>query len=39
MWGMTANGGGSSRQGEFHPKPLTEPDLKVSPHPALVILI
>ena len=33
------NGLGSSRQGEFHPKPLTEPYLKVSPHTALVIQI
>ncbi len=27
----------SSRPGEFHPKPLTEPYLKVSPHTALHI--
>jgi hypothetical protein len=27
----------SSRQGEFHPKPLTEPCLKVSLHTALLI--
>ena len=26
----------SSRQGEFHPKPLTEPYLKLSLHTALV---
>ena len=30
---------GSSRQREFHPKPLTEPCLKVSPHTALIIQI
>jgi len=29
----------SSRQRDFHPKPLTEPCLKVSPHTALVIQI
>lgn len=28
----------SSRQGEFHPKPLTEPYLIVSHHTALVVL-
>ena len=32
-----ANVGGSSRQREFHPKPLTEPCLIVSHHTALVI--
>ena len=31
--------GQSSRQREFHPKPLTEPCLKVSPHTALVVQI
>ena len=28
----------SSRQGEFHPKPLTEPYVKVSLHTALQVL-
>jgi len=28
----------SSRQGEFHPKPLTEPYVIVSHHTALVVL-
>jgi hypothetical protein len=27
----------SSRPGEFHPEPLTEPDVRLSPHPAHVI--
>ncbi len=36
---MTPNVDWSSRQREFHPKPLTEPDLTVSRHPALVIQI
>ena len=33
------NGYVSSRQGEFHPKPLTEPYMTVSCHTALVIQI
>ena len=32
-------GSRSSRQGEFHPKPLTEPYLTVSRHTALIILL
>ncbi len=36
---MLKNGGKSSRQGEFHPKPLTEPYVIVSHHTALVIQI
>jgi hypothetical protein len=35
--GITVNW--SSKQREFHPKPLTKPDLTVSRHPALVIQI
>src|SRR5665811_254419 len=34
---LVHNGKQSSRQGEFHPKPLTEPCLIVSHHTALLI--
>ncbi len=36
---LTHNGEWSSRQREFHPKPLTEPYVTVSRHTALVIQI
>jgi len=36
-YGITPNGLVSSRQGEFHPKPLTEPYVTVSRHTALLI--
>ena len=39
LYSIAANGGKSSRQGESHPKPFTEPCLKVSTHTALVIQI
>jgi len=29
--------GGSSSPGEFHPQALTDPDVNVSAHPALII--
>ena len=37
--GMNVKGLASSRQREFHPKPLTEPYVIVSHHTALVIQI
>ena len=36
---IAENGLASSRQGEFHPEPLTEPYVIVSHHTALVIQI
>ena len=34
-WIKYESGTGSSRAREFHPRPLTEPCVKVSPHTAL----
>ena len=35
FYGVVKKGSGSSRAREFHPHPLTEPCVKVSPHTAL----